>query len=67
MPNMLNGPLTKPVHNRLTCGLSTQKRSDTEGVLTDVDKQPSYESTYTQVLWAMDFHKILIIRKLSQL
>ena len=67
MLNILNGLWTKPANNRLTCGLSTQKRGDTEGVLTDVDKHPSFESIYTQVLWETNLYKRLIIKKLYQL
>ena len=57
----------KPVNNRLTCGLSTQKRGDTEGVLTDVDKHPSFESLYSQVLWETSFYKTLIYKELGRL
>ena len=54
----------KAVHKRLTCGLSTQIRDDTEGVLTDVDKRPSFEPIYTQVLWEMKCSKTLIYKEL---
>ena len=64
MPNTLNGLWMKAVHKRLTCGLSTQIRDDTEGVLTDVDKRPSFEPIYTQVLWEMKCSKTLIYKEL---
>lgn len=55
------------VNNRLTCALSTLKPGDTEGVLTDVDKHPSFEPIYTQVLWETNFYKRLVIKELYQL
>ena len=56
---------TKAVYKPLTCELYTEKGAGTEGVLTSVEKKPSYTWVYAQVLWERESSNVLIINALS--
>ena len=55
----------KGVYNVLTRQLYTVKGAGIEGVLTSVDKRPSYAWVYAQVLWEREYDKTLVISVLN--